>query len=751
MTLPSQSSSDHSAESNGNPSRGLLGDSAQLVLLRILTESQGLPFNKTRASRALRQAEIDIPPTAPRAARQRISLAAEAMGLQLVMRQLSVREAIAMAEPDHPLALFAISAEGKGRWFALVDHKGKRGRLARLWDTDKDEWLDAETIARWIDAADADVVVEWWIAQPAAPMSQAASLLHGEGHGGHDDHHHEHHISPQRRLIGLLWPERRDIWTVIAYSIGIGILSLATPIAVMTVVNTIALATLVQQLLILTIGLLVCLGLAAVLQLVQTVVVEFMQRRIFVRVAADLAYRLPRVQIEAFDRQHGPELVNRFFDVLTVQKAGATLLLDGVALILQMVIGLVLLAFYHQILLGFDLLLLLALVMIFLLGRGAVRAKIQESRAKYAVAGWMEELARHPAAFKLSGGPHFALERADELARDYVMARRRQFRILLRQIIFALGVYVVASAALLGLGGWLVVQGQLTLGQLVAAEMVVSLVVLGFAKVGKQLESFYDLLAGVDKLGHLVDLPLEREEGIHHHGKGSSADLRLVDLSFRYDGGQSQVLDQITLHVRPGERVGIAGPNGCGKSTLLELLVGLRQPTGGRIEIDNIDLRDLRLDSLRQHVSIVRGIEIFEGSVLDNLRLGRDEITIPEVRTALEEVGLLETIHLLPRGLNTHLGSGGRPLSLGQAERLVIARALLGQPRLLLLDELLDDMSPEAFEYVKPVLFSANPRWTLMVASHSPEILGLCDRVVRLSMPAPSGSTNMRETPAAVS
>jgi ABC-type bacteriocin/lantibiotic exporter with double-glycine peptidase domain len=637
-----------------------------------------------------------------------------------------------------------VTADGSARWHLLTQASAGQGRLARLAEGDRDDFLAAEELAQWIGAADADAVIEWLVAQPAVPLAEAARPV-GDAAPEHGEAHHG--ASPLSRLLGLLRAERRDVGIVIAYSVGIGVLSLATPLTVMALVNAVALTTLQQPLLVLCLILLVSLGLAALLRVLQAIVIEYLQQRLFVRVVADLAYRLPRVRREAFDRQHGPELVNRFFDVLTVQKAAATLLLDGVAVALQTFIGLILLAAYHQFLLGFDLVLIAALAFILLgLGRGAVASAIRESRAKYAVAGWVEEMARHLVAFKLNTGPRFALERADVLAREYLLARRQHFHIVLRQWVCALGLQAVASTALLGLGGYLVINGQLTLGQLVAAEIIVTLVVASFTKFGKQLESYYDLLAAVDKLGYLTDLPLERDDGVAHHSRGGGAAVRVHEVSFTYGRGHRPVLDGFSLDLTPGERVALLGPNGAGKSTLVDLLFGLRSPTSGRIEIDGTDLRNLQLESLREHTAVVKGIEIFEGTVLENLRMGREELTLADVQQALQAVGLLEDVLALPEGLQTQLGTGGAPLSLGQAERLMLARAIAGQPRLLVLDEVLDDMDQEVRQQVLPAILGREARWTLLVITHSQDVARLCDRAVRLERRRPEAANHQPQT-----
>jgi ABC-type bacteriocin/lantibiotic exporter with double-glycine peptidase domain len=580
---------------------------------------------------------------------------------------------------------------------------------------------------------------------PATATARPDPQVNGRPHDRHgpaglpDDPHDQprHGPPPFRRLLGLLRPDAADLWVVVLFAIGVGVLTLATPVVAMAVVNTVALGTLVQQLVVLCAALFVALALAGVLQFLQTVVVEFVQRRVFVRVAADLAYRLPRVDLRAFDRQHGPELVNRFFDVLTVQKAGATLMLDGVTIALQVFIGMLLLGFYHTYLLGFDLVLLVCLVFLFtVLGRGGVRTAVRESILKYAVAGWMEEVARHPVAFKTAGGPGLALARTDDLTREYLAARADHFRVLLRQVGFALVLQAAANVGLLAVGGWLVIQGKLTLGELVAAEIVVTLVVATFTKLGKQLEAYYDLLAAVNKLGHLLDLPLEREGGEPRPRRGGPAGVVVHDVTFAYEGVGRSALAGVSLRLSPGERVALTGPNGAGKSTLVDVLFGLRRPAGGWVEFDGADLRAVRLSTVRDQIAVVKGIEVIEGTVLDNVRMGRAEVSMDDARDALRRVGLLAAIRDLPDGLATRLWTGGAPLSLGQANRLMIARAIAGRPRLLILDEALDHMDADIRETVLPAVLGKDAPWTLLVITHSDEAARLCDRVVRLDPPS---------------
>ncbi len=552
--------------------------------------------------------------------------------------------------------------------------------------------------------------------------------------------------SPLTGLWQLIIAEKRDIVLVLIYGAAVGVFSLVVPIAAQSLVNTVAFNSLLQPILVLTGIVLLMLGVASVLRLIQTAIVETIQQRIFARIALDLAYRLPRIRIEAYDQSRGTELVNRFFEVLTVQKSAALMLLDGLAIALQATMGLVLLAFYHPILLAFDVMLVLCMsIVLWLPARRAIATSITESKAKYKVAAWLEEIARNPIVFKLSQGGDYALTRADDVTRDYLIARKAHFKALIRQIGGTLLVQTFASALLLGLGSVLVIKKQLTLGQLVAAEIIVTMVVSGFSKFGKYMESFYDLTASIDKLGHLFELPLEREEGeTSQNAEAAPAfSLKLKNVGFRYEAGSLLALSEIDLEAKPGARIGINGVNGSGKSTLFDLIVGLRPPTVGSIEICGVDLREVKLEEIRKHIALVRKVEIFDGSLLENIRVGRNDISIESVRLSLSQVSLLDEVSALSDGLLTELTGSLNPLSAGQAQRLMLARAIVGKPKLLLLDEALENIDAETKGQILNVLFDPSAPWTLILATHDSFELSHCDEVLKLQSGRLYGSSSL--------
>lgn len=564
-------------------------------------------------------------------------------------------------------------------------------------------------------------------------MNEPVTPVHG-AHGSADrDHDHAHHgPTPTQRLFGLLRGGGHDLWVVLVYAIGVGLLSLVVPIATASLVNTVSFGTLLQPLVVLTFLVFVGLSFEGVMRALQFWVVEMLQRRVFVQVALDLARRLPRVRVAAFDRAHGPELVNRFFDVLTVQKAAATLLLDGLAVLLQALIGTLLLAFYHPLLLAFDLVLVLAiLVILFPLGRGAIDTSIQESKAKYAVAAWLEEIARLTNTFRGDGATRFAEERADALAQNYLRARTAHFVIVLRQHIGSLGFKVVLSSTLLGVGGWLVLQRGLTIGQLAASELVLSAVVAGMAKFAKQLESWYDLVTAADKLGHLTDLPLDRTDG-HPvpEAQRRGARLEFRNVSFAHDA--RPVLHGVSLCLNAGERAAVLGRSGSGKSSLADLAVGRRAPSSGTLHLEGADLRELSLDAVRGTVALVRDVEIFDGTVAENVALGRPGVTPERVRRVLAALHLDEAIAELRDGVNTVLSPTGSPLSATQAQVLMFARALAAEPRLVIVDGALDALDSEGARDIMTALTAPDAPWALLVLTHRAEVAARCPTTYRL-------------------
>ncbi len=533
---------------------------------------------------------------------------------------------------------------------------------------------------------------------------------------------------PVYRLLALLQLERKELWVVIVYSVGVGLLTLVGPVAIQVLVNIIAFESLLQPLVILTVFVFVALGFAAALKAFRVYTVEIIQRRFFVRVASDFGQRLVRVTTESFERFNGPELVNRFFDVVTVQKSAADLLMNGVSLVMQTAVGMLLLAVYHPWLLGYDLILLAVMLwVVFGVGRRGVQSAIKESEGKYAIAALLEEIAAHVPAMKSSSGVGYSMGRVNGLAKRYLAHRKAHFRVVMRQIVSSLAVQALSVSLLLGIGGLLVMRGQLTLGQLVASEVVITMVVSAFAEFSKKLETFYDLLAALDKLGQVIDLPLERGSSRTPSRRHGPATVEAANVSLVPSGGEP-ALDGVSLRIEAGQRIAVTGPCGAGKSALARLLAGIRNPESGVLRLDEFDVRDLAPVAFREIVALAGSADIFSDSIERNVSLGRPNVGLERVQRVLDQVGLLDAVLALPEGLQTILPNGA-PLTREQSERLVLARAVAGEPRLIIVDELLDRIGDSrVLERVCERLFGPEAPWTLVCMTNRPDIIMRCDR-----------------------
>jgi len=534
----------------------------------------------------------------------------------------------------------------------------------------------------------------------------------------------------------LLAFEREDIIVIVTYGIALGLLSLAVPIAVQSLVNTVAFGSLIQPLVVLAVLLAVALTGAAILRALQVRIAEMLQRRLFVRIVTEIGNRLPRVSSKALQDANGPELLNRFFDVFTTQRSVASLLLGGIDALLVALVGLIVLAFYHPLLLAFDIVLIFGAVIVLIpLGRGGTRTSVAESKAKYAVAGWLEEMARHPLSFKLAGGEHFAKERVKVLAANYLDDRDRHFRIVFRQLAGALTIEVVASVALLAMGGLLVIERQLSIGQLVAAELIVTAVVASIAKLGGKVETFYDLVAAVDKLGEVLDLPTERSGGESPPtDPETQGRLSLQDVEISL-GPDTEPL-RFSLELARGDRVTIHGGPERVTSALVDAIFGLVPPRSGVIEVDGHDSRDLKLQELRSRVAVVRGTEVLPCTIAENLHAANPELTAEEAWEVLRRVGLDDDVKEMPDGLQTYVSLGGATLTRAQSIDLTIARALAGGPSVLVLDRTLDQLGPVERERLIDRIFSVRDVSFILV-TEDPILQERTDRMVDLSEATP--------------
>ena len=455
---------------------------------------------------------------------------------------------------------------------------------------------------------------------------------------------------------------------------------------------------------------------AGALYVFEAYVVELIQRRLFIRTALNVANNTQGVDISIHDDTNLVELMNQFFDISTVQKSASTLLTVGLTAFLQGFIGAIILIFYSQ---YFAIIIVIVLIflafIIFVLGNNATTTAIDESKAKYATAAGLETIAQNFYMFKFYNGLQQVRDLTNNLANIYLEKRTAHFRTLFHQNIGGVILYALIGTVMLALGGALVIKGQINLGQFVAAELIIFGVLAAFVRFISNLEYFYGMLASLDKIGELDDLPQEML-GKHQIDNRNLSHLGAYRLSFNYSQ-RIQPIQDVSFNLAKGESLAILGADGAGKSTLVKIITGLRTPSVGHIEFDGNDLRQLNQNSLRNLIGLANKVEVTKGSVLENILLGRSNIALSTVNLVLNELGLLEDFSSLEDGLDTQLTAFGAPLSTTQLQRLMLARAIVGKPNLLIIDGLLDNLSSEELNSVLSLLSVHKADWMLMVTT----------------------------------
>ena len=602
-------------------------------------------------------------------------------------------------------------ADDRERWLVFT---GERDREATASVIDGHSAFDIspepDALADVLRLSDASETVTWVRLAPGLPLSELRSAATK--------------LSPFHRLKKWVGLEKRTVWAVVAYSAMIGVVSLALPLAVQSLVNSLALGRLLQPLIVISLGLFFLLGIAAALRVLEVYIVELLQRRMFADVARDVARRLPGALNESGGKWGLTERINRFFDVVGAQKSSAYLLLTTTEVVMSTITGLLVLAFYHPYLLVFDIVLIIFLgFSLFRLGRGGIRTAVEESHAKYELAAWLESIARRKRRFASPEGASWASRRTDRLLVDWLHERSGHFRIVLRQTIAFASIQALASAALLGLGGFLVWNRQLSLGQLVAAELIITGVLAQLAKLGKHVESFYDLNASVDKLGQLLDLRTEPAHGELLEHRATGIHLQVKDV----------VLDDapIWLEVEAGEKVVLSEMPHRARQRLFDSVYGTEAPAGGQILLDGVRVSALAPRARRHQVALVNEFVPVGATLEENLASQDSTTTAGDLRRALSTVGLGGLLETLPDGLETWIHPDGHPLSREQLVSLEIARALIRSPRLILVNQVLDLVSADHAGVLWKVLAEPDAPWTLLLASDRDDISQRAARVVR--------------------
>lgn len=539
--------------------------------------------------------------------------------------------------------------------------------------------------------------------------------------------------TPWKRLLGLLELERKDILQIFYYAIFSGLVSLSLPLGIQAIINLIQGAQISTSWIVLVVLVTIGVMFSGALQLMQLRIIETIQQRIFTRASFELSYRFPKIKMNELRNYYPPELANRFFDTITIQKGLSKILIDVPTAMLQILFSLLLLSFYHPFFIIFGALLLILVYVVFkYTAEKGLQTSLEESKYKYKVVHWIQEIARSVVSFKLSGNTNLAVQKNDDLVSKYLIAREDHFKILIIQFVKMIGFKVIVTASLLVIGGTLVLNQSMNIGQFVAAEIIILLVINSVEKLILGLESFYDVLTSIEKLGQVVDKDLESQEGETPNFK-NGVTIELDNVSYQVSNREKPILKNISLKIPYKSRTIINGESGSGKSSLLQLISGVTEPTSGHIFIDNLSLSSLQLNHYRSQLGLSLSIENpFEGTIKDNLTFGSTNISDEDIFKILTIVGLTQFIKEQPKGLQTILYPEGKQMSYTIAKKIVLARAILKQPKVLILEDALDQFNVEETNKIIDFITSESNPWTLIVVSNNERWKNKCTQQITL-------------------
>jgi len=532
------------------------------------------------------------------------------------------------------------------------------------------------------------------------------------------------------RLSVMLRIERRIVGLIVSYALAIGLFSLIVPLTVQELVNTFAFA--IQPIMIVTLAAVMVLTLLCVgaFRALQFYAVEILERRLFARIAIGLTQLLPRLKVQGFR----PRYANYFFETVLMQRALSHLLVDAVNVVVGGMVGMTILVFYHPYFLAFNALLMAGFaVVVVVLSHGALRATIDMSQAKYDTIHWLQEIAFNLPHFKATVSEPLLLKKTDQFVNAYIDTRRTRFQILMRQYLGSVGWQALGHSALIGTAGWLLAIGQLTLGQFVAAEVIVGTLLINFDSVIKRMGNVFYFFTALTELDFLFSLPKDPhargitvpipDPGLH------GVRLTCKDLAFAFPNAIPE-FESFNIDVAPGEKVAVFSNTSTAKTSLARVLSGLYAPTSGVIRYNGVDVRDLDIQLLNGCRGLVLDsqLSVFEGSLEENITLDRPSISYEDVLWALRFVEMEEDVDAFPLGLKTPVRVHGKPLTTSQIQKILVARAIVTRPQLLIFDGTLHSLHPSTRETILRRLCSKEEPWSVVFISNDPGLTTHVDR-----------------------
>lgn len=485
-----------------------------------------------------------------------------------------------------------------------------------------------------------------------------------------------------KEIKSIIRIPRGTVYILIVYSILLGILSLTIPISVQTLVNTVGTTLSARPLISITTILFILLVTSFSIKLLQIYLVEHIKRKTFVNLCLKIAKHINIVKLSSFAKQNIVEKVNRTFEIGVIQKAIYVIFIILFDIALQAVFCILILAFYHPLFLVFDIVLIICILLsIFLPFKKAYNAAIKESSSKYSTISWIEEQANSPLFFR-QGNDFIGLEKVDNHLCGYLENRKEHFKWLAKHYIYIGIIYILINTILLSLGGYLIIQSQLSLGQLIAAELLVNIVLIGLLRVSYYLEDFYNFLVAIIKLSEILDLP---QVEILNNKQNSKVKLNKVT--------KFEIINKDkTVHIfdfNENNIVNYSFNNGIYSALFSQFFDENNDNKEENFLINDINSYLYESESLLKNIIFVRNIEIFKGNVLDNLLLLDSNIdNLNELNDMLKDFNLESLKTIFYKEIDSQKVKYDFNFNDITLAKITIIRAILQKPKLLILLDL---------------------------------------------------------------
>ncbi len=529
---------------------------------------------------------------------------------------------------------------------------------------------------------------------------------------------------PATRFWNLVREERSDISAIYFFAILGGLIQLSLPVGIQAIIGYVLGGTLSASLVVLISILVLAVLSAGFVQIAQMKVIERIQQRIFVKYSYAFADRIPKLDLKKIDSFYLPELVNRFFDTTSLQKSLSKILLEIPAAMIQVVFGLLLLSFYHPFFISFGILLLLLLwLILYYTGNKGMQSSLEESRHKYSVAGWLEELARMVKAFKATADSGLHLKKTNEKTISYLEARTAHFKVLLLQYKTLIFFKVAITAAMLILGVSLLLSQEINIGQFSIINAIEKTII--------NLDEVYDIQTAIEKLSKLTEKPVEHSGSYILTAGDGGLEIRARKLSFQYNSN-SLILHDLSFSIQPGQKVALSGDDGAGKSTLLRILLGIYNDYSGTLTINGIPLGNFNIESLRKETGIFFPQEnIFHGTLWENITMGRENIDHGYVNKLASQIGLHHFLSSQPFGYDTELDPTGKRLPRNVIQKILLMRALAHKPRLIIMEEPWQGVEQQYARNIQNLLLQMDHA-TIIIATNDSTYLAGSHQVIHL-------------------